>query len=71
MRTLVDPPPSLRCDVCSGELQLKKIQQDTSPLRSDITTFFCAKCGHEKSYRVSSDPHSAPRASKKPPGNVD
>ena len=71
MRTLVDPPPSLRCDVCNGELRLKKIQQDTSPLKSDITTFVCAKCGREKSYRVSSDPRSAPVASKKPSGNVD
>ena len=65
MRTLVDPPLSLRCGVCNGELRLKKIQQDTSPLKSDITTFVCAKCGRDKSYRASGDPHSAPGASKK------
>jgi hypothetical protein len=62
MRTLIDPPPSLRCDLCNGELRLKKIEQHTSSLESDTTTFVCAKCGHEKSYRVSRDPHSAPRA---------
>ena len=66
MRALVDPPPSLRCDLCNGELRLKKIEQDASPLESDVTTFVCAKCGHEKSYRVSRDPHSAPRAEAAP-----
>jgi hypothetical protein len=71
MRTLVDPPPSLRCDLCNGELRLKKIERDTSPLESDITTFVCAKCDRVKLYRVSRDPHSASRASMKPPPNVD
>jgi hypothetical protein len=47
MRASVDPPPSLRCDLCTGELRLKKIEQHTSPLESDTTTFVCAKCGHE------------------------
>jgi hypothetical protein len=70
MRTLVDPPPSLRCDLCNGELRLKKIEQDTSPFESEITTFVCAKCGRVKLYRVSRDPRSASRTSKKPPGNA-
>jgi predicted RNA-binding Zn-ribbon protein involved in translation (DUF1610 family) len=69
MRTLIDLPPSLRCDVCNGELRLKKIEQDTSPLESDITTFVCAKCGRVKLYRVGRARYSASRASKKPPDN--
>ena len=69
MRALVDPPPSLRCDLCTGELRLKKIEQDTSPLESDITTFVCAKCGRVKLYRVGRARYSASRASKKPPDN--
>jgi len=69
MRTHVDPPPSARCDLCSGELRLKKIEQDTSHSESDVTTFVCTKCGHEKSFSASRDPRSAPRASKNPPGS--
>jgi hypothetical protein len=66
MRAHVDPPPSLRCDLCNGELRLKKIEQHTSPLESDATTFLCAKSGREKLYRASRDPHSAPRAEAAP-----
>jgi hypothetical protein len=61
MRTLVDPPPSICCATCNGELRLKAIEQDTSTFESDINTFVCAKCGQEKSFRVSHDPRSAPR----------
>jgi ribosomal protein L40E len=71
MRTLVDPPPALRCEVCNGELRLKKIEQDTSLTEFDITTFVCTKCGHEESHRATRDRHSAPRASEKPPANME
>ena len=26
MRTLVQPPPSSQCDLCGGELRLKKVE---------------------------------------------
>ena len=29
MRTLVEPPPSLQCDLCGGELRLKLMSQPT------------------------------------------
>jgi ribosomal protein L40E len=69
MRTLVEPPPALRCEVCNGELRLKKTEQDTSEF--DITTFVCTKCGHKESYRARHDPRSAPRASEKPAADVE
>ena len=71
MRTFVEPPPALRCELCNSELRLKKIEQHTSLIEFDMTTFVCTKCGHEKSYRTRHDPRSAPRASGKPPANAE
>ena len=71
MRTLVDPPPALRCESCNGELRLKKVELRSSLIEFDIITLVCTKCGHEKPYRTSHDPHSAPPASKKPPAGVE
>jgi len=63
MRTLVDPPPAVRCETCNRELRLKKIEQHTSLTEFDITTFVCTNCGLEKSFRASRDAHSAPPGS--------
>ena len=54
MRTLVEPPPSQRCDHCGGELRLKQVIESadgTPDLDEEI--FVCAKCGLEKAYAMS------------------
>jgi hypothetical protein len=67
MRTLVHPPPSLRCDFCHGELRLKQIDPDGPVIDFDIETFVCIKCGHKKTHRVMHDPYVAHTASSRPP----
>jgi hypothetical protein len=53
MRTLVEPPPSSHCDLCSGELRLKLIESANSDLDLDSEILVCIKCGREQSYTVS------------------
>ena len=67
MRTLVEPPPVSRCDLCRGELRLKRIETDgrTPELESEI--FVCVKCGREQSYRVSRSPYAPPSGGGRPP----
>ena len=58
MRTLVEPPPTSRCDLCGGELRLKLIEPanrtlDIEPanrtLDLDNEILVCVNCGHEQS----------------------
>jgi uncharacterized protein with PIN domain len=53
MRTLVQPPPSSRCERCGGELRLKQIESANRTLDLDDEIFVCAKCGREHSCIVS------------------
>jgi len=53
MRTLVEPPPSSRCELCGGELRLKHIESANAALDLDAEIFVCVKCGHEQSCTVS------------------
>ena len=53
MRTLVDPPPSSRCDLCGGELRLKQIELANCTLDLDSEIFVCMTCGREQSCTVS------------------
>jgi hypothetical protein len=55
MRTLVEPPPSSRCDRCGGELRLKQIELANRTLDLDCQISVCAKCGREQSHIVSHD----------------
>jgi len=55
MRTLVEPPPSSRCDLCGGELLLKLIESANPTLDLDKEVFVCVKCGREQSYTVRHD----------------
>jgi uncharacterized protein with PIN domain len=55
MRTLVQPPPSSRCDLCGGELRLKQIECANRTLELDNEVFVCEKCGRERSYTVNHD----------------
>ena len=59
MRNLVQPPPSLHCGLCNGELRLKLIEPANSVLELDAEIFVCAKCGHEQSHVVIHD-HTTP-----------
>ena len=53
MRTLVQPPPSSRCELCGGELRLKQVESANSTLDLDNEIFVCVKCGHEQACTVS------------------
>ena len=53
MRTIVDPPPSSRCDLCGGELRLKQVESVNRTLDLDNEIFVCVKCGCELSCTVS------------------
>jgi len=53
MRTLVEPPPSSRCDLCGSELRLKQIESANRTLDLDNEILVCVKCGREQSCTVS------------------
>jgi rRNA maturation endonuclease Nob1 len=59
MRTLVQPPPSSHCDLCGGELRLKKIESADQTFDLEKEIFVCANCGHELSCTVP-DNHTTP-----------
>jgi hypothetical protein len=70
MRTLVEPPPTLHCKLCQGELRLKRIDPDGPSLEWDCEIFACIKCGHEHSFRVSHNHYAAHHGSDKLPAKV-
>ena len=53
MRTLVQPPPSSHCDLCGGELRLKKIESANRTLELEDEILVCVTCGRERLYTVS------------------
>jgi hypothetical protein len=53
MRTLVEPPPSSRCDRCGGELRLKQIESANRTLDLENEIFVCIVCCVEQSCTVS------------------
>ena len=57
VRTLVQPPPCSRCELCGGELLLKRIERASLVLDLENELFVCANCGHEKSYAGHHDPY--------------
>jgi DNA-directed RNA polymerase subunit RPC12/RpoP len=65
MRRLVEPLPSMHCELCGGELLLKRVEPVTLLLETDVQTYLCAKCGHEQSRTATHDPYTAhvPRGS--------
>jgi hypothetical protein len=60
MRNLIPPPPSIRCDRCTGELRLKQIEAASPVLNKDLQIFVCANCDHEQSFAANRD-HYSPR----------
>ena len=59
MRTLVQPPPSSHCDLCGGELRLKRVEAANRTLDLENEIFVCANCGRELSYIVDYDKYAA------------
>jgi len=62
MRALVEPPPSSRCNLCGGELLLKRIEVANRTLDLDNQIFVCANCGREHSRRLIHEPYTAQTA---------
>jgi len=63
MRPLVQPPPSLRCFHCRGELRLKQCVTEDRSADIDVEILVCPNCGHEQSHTVEHDryaPRNAP-----------
>ena len=58
MRTLVQPPPSMRCNLCGGELRLKLVEPANRTLNMENEIFVCTNCGRERSWIVEHDKHA-------------
>jgi DNA-directed RNA polymerase subunit RPC12/RpoP len=59
MRSLVQPLPSMHCELCGGELLLKRIEPDDPAFEIDVQIYLCAKCSHEQARRVIHDRYTA------------
>jgi hypothetical protein len=70
MRNLVQPPPSLHCQFCDGELRFKRIESDDPIFDTEVEIFVCVKCGRAHPRRMIHDPYAAQTASTMPPGTV-
>ena len=66
MRDLVQPPPSMHCARCNGELLFKMIVPGREVIDMDSQIFVCSKCGHEQSRRLIHDPYVAHTAASVP-----
>ena len=63
MRNLVQPPPSLHCELCDGELRFKRIESDDPVFATEVEIFVCVKCGREHGRRMVRDPYTPARTS--------
>ena len=59
MRNLIQPPPSMHCKRCDGELRFKRIEPDDPVFDTEVEIFVCSKCGHVHSLPVIHDPYAA------------
>jgi hypothetical protein len=71
MRSLVEPPPSMHCEHCHGELRFKRIESADPDFDTEVEMFVCVKCGRAHSHRMIHDPYAAHTARGMPRGNVD
>lgn len=67
MRNLVQPPLSVRCAFCDGELRFKQTATEGLFTEMDVEIFICSECGREKSYRMGHYRYAARTASNMPP----
>jgi len=70
MRNLVEPPPSLHCERCHGELRFKRIEPDDRVFDIVVEIFVCVECGRVHSRRMNRDPYAAHAPSGIPRGKV-
>ena len=56
MRNLVEPPLSLHCELCDGELRFKWIESADCVFDTEVEIFVCVKCGRAHSRRMTSRP---------------
>jgi hypothetical protein len=71
MRNLVEPPPSLHCEFCHGELRFKRIEPDDPVFDMEVEIFVCVECGRVHSLPVIHDPYAAHTARSIQRGKVD
>jgi len=71
MRNLVQPPPSMHCELCYGELRFKRIESDDPVFDTEVEIFICIKCGSAHSRRMIHDRYTAHPTRSIPRGNVD
>ena len=70
MRNLVQPPTSMHCELCDGELRFKRIEPDDPAFDMEVEIFVCSKCGHVHSFPVMHNHYAAHNASGMRPGKV-
>jgi hypothetical protein len=58
MRSLVEPPPSLRC-ICGGELRLKLIEPADRTFGKQREIFVCTNCSQERTFLADRSPYVA------------
>ena len=63
MRNLVEPPPSLHCELCHGELRFKRIEPDDPVIDIVVEIFVCVECGrvHSRSDEFTTPMPHTPR----------
>jgi len=71
MRSLVEPPPSLHCELCHGELRFTRIDPDDPDFDRQVEIFVCVDCGRVHSHRVTRNPYAAHTANRMSRGKVD
>jgi len=55
MRKTVEPPPTIRCDRCGGQLTLKRVETAHSIFGANSNVFVCSNCGTERAFVVRND----------------
>ena len=71
MRILVQPPLSLHCKLCDGELRFNRIESDDPVLDTEVEIFVCVKCGRAHLRRIIHDRYTAHTTMSIPRRNVD
>ena len=71
MRSLVEPPPSLHCELCHGELRFKRSESDDPTFDRQVEIFVCVECGRVHSHRMIHNPYAPHTARSVPRGKDD
>ena len=71
MRNLVEPPPSLHCQRCHGELRFKRIEREDPVFDIEVEIFVCIECGRVHPRRMIHDHYAAHTARSMSRGTVD